>query len=254
MKSLFACICSVIFLLLNGTAYAGWYQITNYQGTIGSYPVHLSLQYYESFGSGLVFRGSYYYDRRQSPIPLYGKYNADGNAELCEVHDKNEFQVMVYGRKEGFDTTGCNLLLTLTSSGAEGIWRNDKTTLEVKLQRTGLLDNTGAEPVISGDIEVPFWGQTSQHSFRGIYTAAEYGLTVSSINVIEKRTGKQVQQLLPHEAGCDFGFLMTPVYMNLEDFTHAGQEQVMLNCYVRGSEEHVVYVFNKQQKKFVMLQ
>ncbi|TPN60374.1 hypothetical protein FJ981_02250 [Mesorhizobium sp. B1-1-4] len=59
-------------LLLSQKAVAGWYHVENYEGSIGPDPVHLSLQTYDSFGSGITVEGSYFYDAGQSPIALYG--------------------------------------------------------------------------------------------------------------------------------------------------------------------------------------
>lgn len=63
-------------LLLSQKAFAGWYQVENYEGSIGPNPIHLSLQRYDGFGSGITVNGSYFYDARQIPIAIYGK--ADG--------------------------------------------------------------------------------------------------------------------------------------------------------------------------------
>ncbi|WP_206534608.1 hypothetical protein, partial [Mesorhizobium sp. M7D.F.Ca.US.004.03.1.1] len=60
-------------LLLTGEAFAGWYQVENYEGSIGAKPVHLSLQRYDSFGSGITVEGNYFYDAKQIPIAVYGK-------------------------------------------------------------------------------------------------------------------------------------------------------------------------------------
>ena len=64
---------TLCLLVLSGKAFAGWYQVKNYEGSIGPNPVHLSLQRYDGFGSGITVEGSYFYDAKQSPIALYGK-------------------------------------------------------------------------------------------------------------------------------------------------------------------------------------
>jgi hypothetical protein len=86
-------------LLLSEKAVAGWYQVENYEGPIGANPVHVSLQRYASFGSGITVEGSYFYDAKQSPIAIYGK--ADGSKlALCEIADDKEFQrVLIMGSK-----------------------------------------------------------------------------------------------------------------------------------------------------------
>src|SRR5689334_2587011 len=92
---------AVVFglLLFSGKAVAGWYQVDNYEGSIGPNSVHLSLQRYAHFGSGITVKGSYFYDAKQSPIAIYG--TADGSTvTLCEIADDKEFQrVLVMGSK-----------------------------------------------------------------------------------------------------------------------------------------------------------
>ena len=53
---------AAVFCLLmqSGNAVAGWYQVENYEGSVGPNPVHLSLQRYASFGSGITVEGSYF--------------------------------------------------------------------------------------------------------------------------------------------------------------------------------------------------
>ena len=86
-------------LSLAGKAAAGWYRVENYEGSIGSASVHLSLQRYDGFGSGITVEGSYFYDAKQRPIALYGKI--DGSSlSLCEITDDKEFdRVLVVGSR-----------------------------------------------------------------------------------------------------------------------------------------------------------
>ncbi|MFK4446847.1 hypothetical protein ABH944_007058 [Caballeronia udeis] len=65
-KRNFSCITLCVISFAASSAHAGWYEITNYAGTIGSVPVHMSLQTYDDInrnepGQWRV-NGSYYYD------------------------------------------------------------------------------------------------------------------------------------------------------------------------------------------------
>jgi hypothetical protein len=80
-------------LLLSGKAAAGWYHVENYEGSIGSRPVHISLQTYDGFGSGITVEGSYFYDAKQSPMAVFGKLNGTRLA-LCEISNDKEFAVL----------------------------------------------------------------------------------------------------------------------------------------------------------------
>src|SRR5690606_23743830 len=102
----------IVLMLLSGQAAAGWYHVENYQGLLGPHPIHLSLQTYSQFGSGITVEGSYFYDAKQSPITLYGKMNGT-KLELCEISDKATFdRIIVMGSKTPVDTAGCSFSLT----------------------------------------------------------------------------------------------------------------------------------------------
>ncbi len=127
----------------------------NFEGSIGPSPVHLSLQRYDGFGSGVTVEGSYFYDAKQSPIALYGK--AEGTKlTLCEIVDDKELdRVLVMGSKTPIDTTGCPLSLDISDSGATGIWAKGPEKFPVVLKQVAGLDDT-AEGKINGIVEIPF--------------------------------------------------------------------------------------------------
>jgi hypothetical protein len=238
-----------LLLLTSYVHGASSYQVKNYRGHIGKYPIHISLQHYKSFGSGLEFKGSYYYDKQLKPIPLYGKYNKDGNVELCETHDAADFSsVFVQGTKEQINTDSCQFLLTFSASGAVGEWRNSNKKLTVNLQMTGNLDNKN-NGHLHGIMEIPFWGQTQKHSFIGVYESSTSGIKINRIKVMDKQSKKVFQEFNPQE-NCDFGFLMTPIYMNIDGFYSMNGEQVILNCASSQGGDFVIYSFDNKQKKF----
>jgi hypothetical protein len=128
---------SAVFCLLAMTvqAAAGWYQVDNYEGSIGPNPIHLSLQRYDSFGSGITVEGSYFYDTRQSPIAVYGKISG-ASISLCEIADDKEFdRVLVMGSKMPVDTTGCPFSLDMSESGVTGTWTNGADKFLSRLRR-----------------------------------------------------------------------------------------------------------------------
>ncbi|BCG89074.1 hypothetical protein MesoLj113c_51840 [Mesorhizobium sp. 113-3-9] len=208
---------SVVFCLLalTGQAAAGWYQIKNFEGSIGPNPVHLSLQRYDGFGSGITVEGSYFYDAKQSPIALYGK--AEGTKlTLCEIADDKELdRVLVVGSKTPVDTTGCPLSLDISESGATGIWVKGPEKFPIVLKQVAGLDDT-AEGKINGIVEIPFWTQTAAHRFAGIFTKTDAGICMTKLQVISKKTRKAVQSIRFDDDDCNAGMLMTPIYMNVQ--------------------------------------
>ena len=229
-------------------AHAGWYVVDSYEGHIGPYPVHLSLQK-EDFGSGLNMEGSYYYDSHHAPIPLYGKM-VGTTIEVCEVHNASEYEkYLVQGSRHGFATGGCAFKLTSGDNILRGTWQDPTHRYDVSLTRTASLDDTASPGTTKGDVRVPFWGQTSTHSFVGLYQGTADGLAIHRIEVINKKTGKVDQIIDPQLYGCQFGFFTTPIYMNLESETDASS--IRLNCYSKGQYDNTVeYRFDRANHSY----
>ncbi|MFP3656126.1 hypothetical protein SB777_35040, partial [Burkholderia sp. SIMBA_052] len=84
-----------MILFTASSAHAGWYEIRNYAGTIGSLPVHVSLQTYDDINRNTSGQwrvdGSYYYDAHRVPIPLQGKRQPNGEMQLCEAVEPVSF-------------------------------------------------------------------------------------------------------------------------------------------------------------------
>jgi hypothetical protein len=218
-------------LFLTGNAFAGWYQVTNYVGYIGKYPVHLSVQKHE-FGSGLSAEGSYYYDKHMEPIPLYGKYTSEGRLSLCEIHSDADFQRIIYhGSSVGFETDACPFQLTINENSAIGQWRDADHVLDVTLKVVGSLSDVGPHASVVGTVEIPFWGKTMRHSFLGVYETADGGIIFKKIKIIRKSTGHVVQELTLQDQDCALGFYMTPIYENIaRQYHESPTEAITLNC------------------------
>lgn len=198
-----------------GDAHAGWYRVENFEGRVGSDAIRLSLQRYESFGSGITVEGSYYRQADQRPVPLYGKVAGD-RLELCEITSEAELlKTIIQGSKTPVETTGCPLRLDVTSAGATGTWSRGAETIAVDLTRVAMLDDTG-EGVLTGQVEVPFWAQTPTHLFIGIYEKTSAGICMTTLRVTNKATRKIDQEIAFPDDPCDAGMLMTPIYLNVE--------------------------------------
>ena len=240
---------AIATLLLTSTTHAGWYVVDNYEGALGAWPIHISLQTYDSYGSGLNIKGSYYYDKYRAPIPLYGKRTAD-MLELCEIHSAEEFErVMVQGTKQSVDTQACPFRLTLQGDGLTGQWQQEEKRYAVTLKHSASLDNTAAEHITGEHVDIPFWAQTPTHSFIGHYQASVDGITVDSISVINKKTGNTDQTIDPQQHQCQFGFFMTAIYQNMES-DNAGK-MVWLNCYSQQADITVDYHFDKTRQRYI---
>lgn len=224
LASLFVC-------LLGGEAFAGWYHVETYIGTIGAFPIHLSVQYNDSFGSGITVKGSYFYDSRMIPIPLYG-IRAAGKLQLCEISGKEQFwKVMVVGSKMPVKTDDCPFTLDISDGALNGQWKSAAKTYDVKLNRVGMLDDTGDDGKIEGAVEIPFWGQTAEHAFVGTYGKVGSMICLIRVAVVDKKTRSEASTLKLDNDDCTAGLMMTPIYMNIEDGSEP--DTIMVN-YRRG--------------------
>jgi len=234
-------------LLLSEGAFAGWYKVENYEGSIGPDPVHLSLQRYDGFGSGITIEGSYFHDAKQRPIALYGK--ADGaSVSLCEISDDKELdRVLVGGSKTPVDTGGCRISLTVDGGRATGSWGPDK--LPVMLKKVASLDDTG-DWKLDGTVEIPFWAQTDTHRFAGVYTKSDAGICMTKMKVIDKKKGKVVQQIGFDDPDCHAGTLMTPIYMNVQKQADKNREIISVNFSGGGAGYSTDYAFSAKAGKY----
>lgn len=229
-------------------AHAGWYVVDNYTGTLGAWPIHLSVQQYDSYGSGLNIKGSYYYDKHRAPIPLYGRQTAT-TFELCEIHSPAEFdRVMNQGTAEAVDTRDCPFRLTREGDRLQGEWQQGTRRYPVTLQHTASLDNTAAGSITGDGIDIPFWGQTASHSFIGHYQTGPDGIVINRVSVLNKKTGRVDQILDPQQHQCDFGFYMTAIYQNIESLNQG--KRVTLNCYSQKADISVDYRFDPTLQRY----
>lgn len=211
-----------------------WYVVDNYTGTIGKHPVHLSIQLY-NFGNDVNIEGGYYYDRHNSPIVLFGKEKA-GDIILCEISGKTDFEkYIVSGDK--YDPATCHFRITKHDKVLKGEWRNNNVKLDVSLSKVASMNKNNITSE-SGEVDVPFWGQTDKHSFIGTYKQSKDGVTINEIKVLNKDDNQAVQVINPQGKNCDFGFYMTSIYQNVENFSNSS---ISLNCYSTNSDISVEY-------------
>ncbi|WP_336215310.1 hypothetical protein [Enterobacter sp. P82] len=221
----------------NSDASSNWYVVKNYIGTIGKYPVHLSIQSYD-FGKEVSIEGSYYYDRHRAPIALYGK-DVSGVIELCEATTKENFEKYI-ASGDKFDLSKCPLKVIKNGQELNGEWHDGKNKLEVSLRNVSSMDKTS---IVSenGIVEIPFWGQTDKHSFIGIYEKDGADISIAKIKVLDKTNGNVIQVITPQKQECEFGFYMTPIYQNVEGFNN---NSIYLNCYSTRADVIVNYKFD----------
>ncbi|UVC09126.1 hypothetical protein IHQ71_00350 [Rhizobium sp. TH2] len=236
--------------ILSGQAFAGWYQIENYEGFIGDKPVHFSLQKYDGFGSGITVEGVYFEDAKRSPIPVYGTVKGD-SVRLCEISNEHEFQkILIIGSKTGVDTEQCPFLLKVDTLGATGA-RNDGAAWQpITLKKVAALDDT-SDALMTGTVEIPFWAQTANQMFSGVYQKSASGICMTKLRVINKASGAVDQEIGFPDDPCDAGMVMTPIYLNVEKFIDQSTNGISIHHRDGGMGYSQTYEFDPLAKAFV---
>ncbi|MDQ0322932.1 hypothetical protein QO002_005138 [Pararhizobium capsulatum DSM 1112] len=209
------------FLILSsGSASAGWYQITNFEGTVGGAPVHLSIQRFDKLNgkSDTHVVGSYYFDDHRVPLRLNGAQLSDGTLTLCESDPVSKVQEVV--------KPDCTFSLVTLDSRLSGAWKSATKAVDVQLYEVGQLDNTAGED-ISGRVEIPMWYATSKVMFVGVYKKSDAceKIVMTEVKTVSIRDGKTLRNTLLAQAekeaddnglACEAGLLMTEIYSNLD--------------------------------------
>lgn len=222
-----------------------WYVVHNYEGRIGKYPIHLSLQSFDE--DKFTISGSYYYDKFHSVIALYGKQTQD-SIELCEVSNRSDYEkYLILGE---YDFKNCPFKLIKNGKELKGIWQNSKSKLDVSLSQTSFINKSTLKSD-NEKVEIPFWGQTQTHSFIGIYEKdIDGGITINKIKVLDKKDGRVIQVIDPQLHDCQFGFFLTSIFENVENFNSS---IITLNCYSARGDITTQYTFNKQTSKYIFV-
>lgn len=217
MKKKFPVLNTLMLMLFTSSADAGWYEVKNYVGTVGSAPVHVSLQTYDSYREEPAHSrvdGSYYYDAHRTPIPLQGQRQPDGRMVLCEaVQPRSNAKWPSVPKASKAHPAPCPIALKFADDSATGEWNDDKKILPIVLHQVGSLDDTRATHIIDGVVEIPMWHHTKTHLLLGIYQSAkDCPVSMLQLRLINIATGRTDREI-PFE--CSAGMIMTPIYANV---------------------------------------
>ena len=205
------CHAAIAFLAIHcGIASAGWYQVKNYEGTIGTAPVHVSLQAYDKLLQGDArLAGSYYYNAHRIPLKLDGIHSAGGEITLCESAIKAGDDVDKSSKPR------CTITLKAAPEGLKGRWKDGATSLDIRLRQVGWLDNNQDER-IDGKVDIPMWYHTKKAMFIGVYqkSSACKEIVMTSIKIVSAANGGVLDNV--RLASCEAGTLMTDIYKNVE--------------------------------------
>ena len=210
------CLAPYLMLVATSPARAGWYEIKNYVGTVGSVPVHMSLQTYDYLNhdqpSQLHIDGSYYYDAHRIPIPLQGNRKPDGQMVLCEASEPASFaEEPRVPASSPQHPDPCPITLKITDIGATGVWNDGKRNLPIALRQVGSLDDTvNSRPLLDGVVEIPMWHHTKSHMLLGIYQLSkDCAISMVSLRLINIASGTVDKTLTFDDC---YGTIATSIY------------------------------------------
>lgn len=230
-------------LSFNALSKKDWYEVQNYKGFVGVYPIELSIQKY-NFGSGVNIKGSYFYNKKMTPIALFGKKLND-ELTICEVHGVKDYEDYIVNGVM-FNPEKCEFKLLVSDNNLNGSWSSNGKEYDVKLTAT----NSWVNGALTGEsLIIPFWGSDAGYSFFGVYKAQKGELIINEINVIEKKNAKVIQTINPQSDKCDFGFYMTAIYQNLEK-DNGGS---FLNCYSIKGDIVSELKYSKRERNYVIV-
>ncbi|MEN4908819.1 hypothetical protein [Rahnella bonaserana] len=207
--------------LFSTPACAGWYQVRNYTGFVGSYPVHVSLQNYDELNRGEAgqskIEGSYYYDAHRRPIALVGTRHADGKLVLCEVTPPDTLgDSPVVPKPIPARPNPCPMELSVDSGKVTGLWNDGRKSLVIHLQEVAQLDDTddkSQEIKPAGEMEIPMWYHTKRYLLIGVYQQTQdCKSSMRKLRFINIRTGKMDNEMAFE---CGAGTVATTIFRNV---------------------------------------
>jgi hypothetical protein len=173
------------------------------------------------------------------------------SVRLCEISGEQEFQkVLIVGSKTPVDTTRCPFSLTVNQTGATGAWNDGAASHPITLRKVATMDDT-SDAAMTGTVEIPFWAQTANQMFSGIYEKTASGICMTTLRVINKASGVVDQEIRFPDDPCDAGMVVTPIYMNVEKFTETGTVGIAINFRDGGMGYSQAYKFDPLANAFV---
>ena len=226
-------------------ACAGWYECYNFKGTVGSYPITLSIQtragyFGEKDKKDLNIIGVYKYDKHNDPIRLEGKINFNDNkALLYELSDNKHTAAFEFS----FSQTEC-----------DGVWKDLATnrTQPLHLNFVSKLVDTLNESQWAG-IDILQTAALPGFYFVGIYskTAGDTKARMDKLQVISKKNNTVFQTIDFSKIETPTGNVSTIIYNNVEVVdSKANIIQVWNDVGRMGGQ--LTISFNNKAQKFIL--
>lgn len=232
----------IYFALGLSKSYAGWYECYNYEGTIGKYPITLSIQIRDGyFGAedkkDFNVIGVYKYDKYNNPIKLEGKLK-NNQIRLYEYDKGKESAVLDFEFSE-------NISL--------GIWTNTKSTktLPINLKYISKLVDTSEFDTYE-NVEILQLNSLKNFYFIGVYSKKqdEMSAYMDKIKIVSKQDNTLFQEIDFKDLDFKVGNAITIIYQNTE-ISDLINNHLIVWCDVGRIGGFFTLRLNKQRNKFV---
>ncbi|MGJ8659994.1 MAG: hypothetical protein ACSHWV_09070 [Cellulophaga fucicola] len=232
-----------VFLILGLTkSYAGWYQCYTYEGTIGKYPITLSIQITEGyFGEKdkkeFTINGVYKYDKYNNPIKLIGTLK-NNRVKLYENYADKESAILEFEFSEKF---------------SKGYWTDlkSKKTLPLNLTYVSKLIDTSEDESFK-NVEILQLNSLKDYYFIGIYSKEQstHKAYMSKIKIIKKQDNSVFQVIDFNDLDYSVGNVITVIYQNIE-INDLINSKLDIWCDVGRMGGWFTLSFSKEKNKFI---
>ncbi|MVN90490.1 hypothetical protein [Mucilaginibacter aquatilis] len=237
----------LFFILFCATtnAYAGWYECYNFEGTIGKFPITLSMQVRKGyFGEPAKKKfnviGVYKYNKYNSPIRLEG------------IFDERSKQVTLY--EVSGKSYSAVLQFVFSEKQCPGSWQNKATVnkLRVSLTFVSKLLDLEPEQVFSG-VDILQAQSLTRFYFIACYNKVSGAdkAVLSELKIFQKNNGKIFQVIDLSNVEDAIGNIMTIIYDNLE-VVDAEKQKVGLSRNVGNDQAPLIIEWNASSKRFTL--
>ncbi len=233
----------IVFFAIGITkSHAGWYECYNYKGTIGNYPITLSIQITEDyFGEKdkkeFNINAVYKYDKYNNPIKLEAILK-NNKIRLYENHEDQQTAVLEFDFSEPIST---------------GYWTNSKNKKRLALNLkyiSKLNDKTGND--VFEAVEILQLYALKDYYFMGVYSKGENEMRarMERIKIMNKKDDTLFQIMDFNDLDLSVGNIVTIIYQNItvNDFNNS---QVYIWCDVGKMGGWFELKFDKQKNKFI---
>ena len=244
-----------LFLMLSFVkTYAGWYICYNYEGTIDTYPIHLSVQIEYDWAGNKKERnvdGVYFYNKYHQPIKLKGTLKNGNEIELKEYNEKGKPTAIFK-----FD---------LSKTDCTGNWTNAETLKISELHiikkscftdanKEGKIDFPSPNFIPNNQFDIPIIQSNSLRKFYfiGIYSLDEpEKAQMSRLEIRNKEDNRLFQTINLSSLEQQSGNVITVIFDNVE-IVNLKTNEFLIWYNIGRMGGYLTVKYNSKKQKFIL--